>query len=767
MRSRSSSSRARPDRLRGGALFGVLVLAGALVVGTGQAAGAWPHGRDHGHGHGHGHRAAGAAYTEPGHRADGGRGFGACDRLDSSQCLLPFPNDWWTKPDRHTVTGRRVDFPTAAMPRDVVGVPISPTEYNRMDGFSPGQTIIAHVPGLTDKQAFQRSGIAGVTDIGAYLDPKQPVVVIDAATGKRWPVWSELDVTAGSPGSTDLLIHPAVNFREDTRYIVALRYLRRSDGSTIDAPGSFARYLHGHVSRHDRRGPHMRELLSELGHAGIGRRGMYLAWDFTVASSRSLTGRMLSMRNHSYARLGDTDLSDLRTTGHAPPAKVVKVENRSAADDPDIARQVTLDVTVPCYIWPSCSLTGSAVKDITLPKPIADKLPISALQGVGVGRFLLSDPRDPYAVPLRNPIDFHAQVICDIPRQALDGKHPVKVRPSLYGHGLFGSADEVNAHNVRQMAHRHGVMFCGTDWTGMAEGDVPNVMWSLLQLGHIPSVFDRTQQGILDFLLTGRAMIARGGFGSLAPFRVHGHSIIDNRRLYYDGNSQGGIFGATLTALEPDLNRAVLGVPGMDYSVLLYRSADFVPKQGSFGLQSVLDVGYPDPAERVLAVDLIQMLWDRADPDGYVAHLTNHPLPDTPRHQVLMQMAFGDHQVANITAETEARTIGARMPWPALQPGRSVDKAPYWGIRHLTRYPYRGSAMTVFDTGPVRTVDGQVLGTDPPPAADVPDRGGVDPHEAPRNTVCGQQQKSDFLRIGGVVTAPCGGPPYFAAGYTG
>ena len=55
-------------------------------------------------------------------------------------------------------------------------------------------------------------------------------------------------------------------------------------------------------------------------------------------------------------------------------------------------------------------------------------------------------------------------------------------------------------------------------------------------------------------------------------------------------------------------------------------------------------------------------------------------------------MAFGDHQVANVTAEVEARTIGARR-WPALAPGRHTDVNPYFGLPHLDTFPFGGSAM--------------------------------------------------------------------------
>ena len=147
-----------------------------------------------------------------------------------------------------------------------------------------------------------------------------------------------------------------------------------------------------------------------------------------------------------------------------------------------------------------------------------------------------------------------------------------------------------------------------------------------------------------------------------------------------------------------------------------------------------------------------------------------HGLPNTPAHDVLLQVAYGDHQVANITAETEARTIGARGAYPPLVSGRyGPYQDLFWGIRPLeTDDPWHGSAIVLFDSGPSDNVTSQGRhGTDPPPAADVPNRAGEDPHEAPRRAACGQQQKSDFLAPSGVVTLPCGGAPYFSWGWDG
>jgi hypothetical protein len=49
--------------------------------------------------------------------------------------------------------------------------------------------------------------------------------VIDAKTGERQPIWSELNSVAENPGDRTLSISPGVGWREGRRYIAALRNL--------------------------------------------------------------------------------------------------------------------------------------------------------------------------------------------------------------------------------------------------------------------------------------------------------------------------------------------------------------------------------------------------------------------------------------------------------------------------------------------------------------------------------------------------------------
>jgi hypothetical protein len=254
---------------------------------------------------------------------------------------------------------------------------------------------------------------------------------------------------------------------------------------------------------------------------------------------------------------------------------------------------------------------------------------------------------------------------------------------------------------------------------------------------------------MLDALVLGRLMAHPAGLAANPLLQVDGRPIVQARRISYDGNSEGGIMGGALTAFAPDYDRAVLGVPGMNYSLLLPRSSDF----DTYRL--IFDPAYKNEADRPLALAIAQILWDRGEADGYAQHMTGDPLPGTPRHEVLLHVAFGDHQVSQFAADVEARTIGARLHVPALASGRSPQRVPFAGIEPIRAYPYTGSAIVYWDSGP------GVVGA--PPLTNTPNRAGKDPHEHPRRTPAARAQKSAFLRPGGTVVDMCGGAPCVAA----
>ena len=617
------------------------------------------------------------------------------------------------------------------MPRNASGAPINPRDYNRSDGFSPGQTIVTRVPGLDTPEAFRRTGAVPVNDMARAYDRRQPIVVINARTRRRHLIWAELDSNASARRQVTLLIHPGVNFREGERYIVALRRLRRADGRLLRARRAFRVYRDRLPSRSaavKRRRAQMERIFRRLRRARISRRDLYLAWDFTVASRSSLAKRMLSIRNRAFARLGDRNLRDMRVAGRAPAFSVDRVEPGTAG-----ARRVYGTFTVPCYLNRRGCPPGS--------------------------RFRLSRR----GLPVRSGGNSHrANFICIVPPTAR-GSSPG--RAYIFGHGLLGSADAVLA--LEPLGSLSSVVVCATDWIGFAREDIPEITRFSGDLSGFPRMPDRTQQGILDFMFLGRLMVHPDGFSSHAAFRDAGRSVIDTRRLFYVGGSQGGILGGALTAVAPDHDRAVLAVPAMNYSLLLPRSIQFDPFRG------VLFRAYPNELQRALILSMMQVLWDRGDANGYAWHLTRAPYRNTPRHTVLLQEAFGDHQVTNVATEVEARTIGAYLRTPALDPGRSLDRRPFYRIRRIPSYPWRGNALAVSDIGPLRPAGCEApggptcAGTGPPPPPNLPNRLGQDPHGVTPFDLKSVLQTLEFLKLGGAFVDTCGSRPCYAGGWNG
>lgn len=691
-----------------------------------------------------------------------------CDPIaptDAGECLFPYPNDYYTVSDAGTDTGKRLALAPDATPVNSANPAkhVDPSEINTSDGFSPGAPVVTHVPGMDTPQAFQNTGAVPITHMGAYLDTKAPIVVIDAATGQRQLIWTELDSNASTPADTDLLIHWGKNLLEGHRYIVAMRDLKDSAGKTIPAPAGFRLYrdrIPSAFSVIEKRRSRMEGIFGKLKAAGIGRSGLYMTWDFTVASTRNISERMLHIRDDALAQLGDTTPGDGVIDGTPPSYTITDVKtvgdpanDLTGSHAVENVREVSGTFDVPCYIHPDCE-AGSAGRY----SPGGAGLPT---QATGPGSV------------------YHARFTCNIPQSAVTGVGPEPddyevvqaARPSMYGHGLFGDYTEVHTGDVRKLGNDHGVITCGTDFIGMYEDDVfPEAVPALADLSNFTPLADRLQQGFLDFIYLGRLLANPDGLAEDAAFEFGTDSALaTDKGLFYYGNSQGGIAGGALTAVEPDITRTVLYVPGMNYSTLLTRSVDF----DQYAL--ILYPSYPDEGSRPLLLSLIQSMWDRGEPSGYANHMTTDPLPGTPAHKVLIEMAYGDHQVANVQTEVEARTIGAPLRQPALDSFRlptGFDQ-PYFempALGDLSGPAADGSGFFVWDIGPKRVESMVDFGTDPPPITNTSpnDSFGVDPHDTViRQTPVVRAQIAEFLKLDGKVTDPCGPMACYAAGWTG
>ena len=174
-------------------------------------------------------------------------------------------------------------------------------------------------------------------------------------------------------------------------------------------------------------------------------------------------------------------------------------------------------------------------------------------------------------------------------------------------------------------------------------------------------------------------------------------------------------------------------MPGAPYNLLLNRSVDFAP------FNQVLRFSYPGGRDAQIVLGLVQMLWDRVEPNGYLPFVRENPLPGTPSHEVLLHVAIGDHQVSPLGAHYMARSMGAKLLVPAARPVFGLEEA---------RAPFEGSALIEYDYGDL---------VDPLPDTNTFTTSELDdPHGWPRAEPSQIEQSEIFLRTG-EITQQCDG----------
>src|SRR3954447_14455240 len=143
--------------------------------------------------------------------AEAAKGAG-CDPIDPSACLLPWPNDYYTRHDASSPTKLRLALGPATTPkRKDDGKHVDVTDLNRADGFSPRGVAIVRGPQVPSDAALERSRAATMAHPERWSAKAAPLVLADAKTGRRWPAVIEGDSVAPTNAQRALLIRPLRN----------------------------------------------------------------------------------------------------------------------------------------------------------------------------------------------------------------------------------------------------------------------------------------------------------------------------------------------------------------------------------------------------------------------------------------------------------------------------------------------------------------------------------------------------------------------------
>ena len=254
--------------------------------------------------------------------AFGARPAANCQPYGNRPCLLPFPDNRFSKADPTSATGLRVQMPIQAMPTNTAGAQIKVAEYNRNDGFSPGSMIVARIPGLDNPTALNKTNPVRLTDMSQAFKPAAPIVVIDAKTGNRHLIWAELDSNASDAGAH----HAADPPRPELRLRAALhrrppepegQERERAPGAELvrGAPRQPAGQQHLPARSASATPRSSTRSIRRGSSATASMRPGTSRW----AAARGSAGRMLQIRNDAFGQLGDHNLADSTVQGIAPP----------------------------------------------------------------------------------------------------------------------------------------------------------------------------------------------------------------------------------------------------------------------------------------------------------------------------------------------------------------------------------------------------------------------------------------------------------------
>jgi hypothetical protein len=600
---------------------------------------------------------------------------------EGSSCLLPYPSDVYL---RATEAGPRLEVPDAALPHDTKGRAIRPTALHPAAGFSPGSQILAHFP----------EGIDASDLVGALDDPSQsvldasPTLLLDE-DGRRLLHLAELDPRAKTEDRRALLLRPLERLEDGKRYLVAIRRLRGLDGTTLPAREGFRRLRDGETEGDPAFAPlgsFEERVLATLEANGVARDELQLAWDFTVRPREDATRDMMAIREAVLAHFAST------------PAgwKVVSVDD---APNELAARRIELTLDVPLFTETNAPLAplrrdaaGAVQAEATTPVPVTLWIPKSVAER----------PSD--APP---------------------------ARLLQFGHGFFGMRSEVE-DVVLRIANERGFVVMATDWWGMSEADKAPVADELaVNLPGGLAFCDRVHQAMANQLALGEAAQA---LAALPEVSFAGKPAFAPAPQYFYGISMGHILGGTFLGLSPRIERAVLGVGGADFSMMMFRARPFL------GFLAFVQLGLPDPLDQQAFAAFAQTEMDRIDPLTYAPHVLAEPLPGSiDKRQVLLQIGIGDVAVPNLASHLHARALGVKHLAPAPRPIAGLESAPG---------PIEGSALVEFDFG-IDPLPGRRA---QPSVEDTPAHDGV------RRSKAGQEQLDRFLRPGGKVEATCEGP---------
>jgi len=553
----------------------------------------------------------------------------------SSECLLPYPSDFYLVADPAMPSGHRVEMRGAArMILPETKVSADPNDLRAVDGFSPLSTIVAVLPSpIVPVNLTPLANAPGDT-----TSIRAATLIIDAESGMLIPHFVDIDGEPDGSRVQGLVLHPLAPLLPRHRYVVALNGVFTLDGQLASTPEGFRRLRDQEPGDaiEPLREAYERDVFPPIVALGVKRAALQLAWTFTTGSTEHITRDMFDVRRLTLAWLAT----------HTPTVLVGSVVEHGQSLT---WRRIEGDLEVPLFV------------DSTGPGAKLARDADGAVEQRGTTRI-------PFTMM--------------VPRAVEDSGEPGPIL--CFGHGFFGGQVEITEPQTREIAQRTGTVLLSIDWQGMSRQDVFLVVEGLVSHPYDALSFvERTHQAMANWIVVTHAL--RTAMHDLPAMRAPGGRLVyDDTTLSFLGISEGHILGGTLAGVHPEIQRITLNAGGAGFSLLMSRARPFAP------FLVFLDESLPDKLDQLKFVALSQTQLDRIDPATYAPFVVTQPLEGAKPKKILLQIGLGDVQVPNLGAWLHARALGI----PLLTP----SPAQVAGVPEIEG-PVDGSAMTLFDFG--------------------------------------------------------------------
>jgi fermentation-respiration switch protein FrsA (DUF1100 family) len=594
----------------------------------------------------------------------------------SSTVQSPFPSDFFTVLDHHQNTHLRVSLPfpnCTTNPSDCLDIAL----LNQLDGFNTQPRLSIPFDGAIDPNSFN-SNTVFLVRLGSVFDPDDgPHTVI----GINQVVWDPASFTAFAESDKHL--------EEHTSYLlVVTNGVTDATGDPIEATKAFRQVRHDDDDRHDRCESFYCELLE-----------------------RSLSDEVLERLNLHHHHIV---AASVFTTGSVT-STLQKIEHQI---DREAAPQVSFTLgthgertvfsvsSVIGILYGQQTHTSGPLNTVPVPTPALQVFP-GSVATIAFGKFTAKNWETAGGfipvVPTRTglpAVQSTEDLFFDLFIPA--GKQPAGGWPvAIFGHGFGDNKDDspyavasTLAHNgiatiaINAQGHGFGAggtltVIQGTGATVLPAGGrgvdqngdgVIDSTEGLFATGAHADIASRDglQQTVADLMQVVRAV--QGGI----DVDGDGHADLDPNRIYYFGQSLGGIYGTILLGADPDVHVGVPNVPGGSLTDIARLSPNFRPLLALFlvsRVPSLLNGGPSGFTDNVplrnqpplinttpgaIAIqqflDYGNWLQQAADPVAWAPFVRDHPLPGHPVKHVIIQFARGDKTVPNPTATALIRS---------------------------------------------------------------------------------------------------------------